>query len=83
LAGLLSGKNALVGGGSQGIGKACAMELARLGAQVTVMARDEKALAQVVASLDVSASQRHTFLRADFSNPIELQDKVTRHVQER
>ncbi|HOV57108.1 MAG TPA: SDR family NAD(P)-dependent oxidoreductase, partial [Rhodanobacteraceae bacterium] len=35
----LSGKHALVGGGSQGIGRAAAIELARLGAHVTVLAR--------------------------------------------
>ena len=83
MAGQLTGKRALVGGGSQGIGRACAAELARLGACVTVMARDEKALAEVVANLDSSAGQDHDFLTVDFSAPAALRERVTRHIQDR
>lgn len=49
----LSGKHALVCGASDGIGKAAAIELALLGADVTVLARREAALQQVVAELPV------------------------------
>lgn len=49
----LSGKHALVCGASDGIGKATAIELALLGADVTVLARREAALQQVVAELPV------------------------------
>ena len=39
----LSGKHALVCGGSEGIGRAGAIELASLGADVTLLARREDA----------------------------------------
>ena len=47
----LTGKHALVCGGSQGIGLATALELAQLGADVTLLARREEALRDAVASL--------------------------------
>ncbi|MER3546274.1 MAG: short-chain dehydrogenase, partial [Rhodanobacteraceae bacterium] len=40
----LSGRHALVCGASQGIGHACAIELAQLGADVTLLARREEVL---------------------------------------
>jgi len=62
----LAGRHALVCGASQGIGRACAIELARLGADVTVLARREDALRQVVAELPrAHDAQRHDFLIAD------------------
>lgn len=64
----LQGKRALVCGGSKGIGAACAEELALLGARVTVMARDEGAMREVVAGLKGAG---HGFVRADMSD---LQD---------
>ena len=42
----LKGKHAVVCGSTQGIGKASAIELAALGASVTLMARDEAKLKQ-------------------------------------
>lgn len=62
----LSGRHALVRGASQGIGRACAIELAQLGADVTVMARRAEALRQLSTELPrITASQRHGFLAAD------------------
>ena len=55
----LSGKYALVGGASAGIGKAVAIELAALGANVTLVARTESALQKAVHELDVAAGQQH------------------------
>ena len=40
----LKNKRALVGGSTQGIGKAVAIELALLGANITLIARNEEAL---------------------------------------
>lgn len=62
----LTGRHALVCGASQGIGRACAIELAELGANVTVLARREDALRQVVAELPhTTPRQNHDFLVAD------------------
>ena len=44
-------KRALVTGGSSGIGKACAIELAREGARVCIVARDEARMAEVVEAI--------------------------------
>ena len=64
----LTGKNAFVGGSSQGIGRAVAHELALLGATVTVCARSEDKLRDVLASLDRSQGQQHSFVAVDFSD---------------
>lgn len=49
----LFSKNALVGGATQGIGAGIAIELAKCGANVTVMARNEKKLKDFVSTLPV------------------------------
>ncbi len=62
----LSGRHALVCGASAGIGRASALELAQLGASVTVLSRRADALQEVVGSLPSShASQVHGWLAAD------------------
>ena len=38
----LNGKKAVVGGSSKGLGKAVAVQLAKMGASVTLMARDKR-----------------------------------------
>ena len=48
----LSGKSALVCGSTQGIGLAAAQELARMGASVTLLARNEEKLVAAVGSLN-------------------------------
>jgi 3-oxoacyl-[acyl-carrier protein] reductase len=69
----LSGKQAVVCGSTQGIGKASAIELALLGATVTLLARDEAKMVDVLAELSVHANQKHTYWKADFSFPEQLQ----------
>jgi 3-oxoacyl-[acyl-carrier protein] reductase len=64
----LRGKNALVCGGSKGIGKASAIELALLGANITLVARNEERLQNVVALLDKSQGQQHDFVIIDFAD---------------
>ncbi|WP_369293715.1 SDR family NAD(P)-dependent oxidoreductase, partial [Klebsiella pneumoniae] len=49
----LFSKNALVGGATQGIGAGVAIELAKCGASVTVMSRNEEKLKAFVSSLPV------------------------------
>ena len=72
----LQNKNALVCGSTQGIGKASALVLAKEGANVTLVARNEKKLQVVLKELAVTGSQKHRYIVADFSNPKELQAKI-------
>ncbi|CAN5909262.1 SDR family oxidoreductase [soil metagenome] len=78
----LKNKRALVCGSTQGIGKAVALELALLGANVTLVARNEEKLRQVAGELDQSLGQQHDYLVADFAQPEELDRTITAYVQE-
>lgn len=74
----LSGRHALVCGGSEGIGLAAAAELARLGADVTVLARRAERLAEVAATLPVvRAGQRHGLVAADAGDAAALREAVS------
>lgn len=81
----LAGKRALVCGSTQGIGRACALEFARLGAGVTLLARNEQALRTVrdeaIAASPAGASPRHDYLQADFSRPDDVAAVVTKHLE--
>lgn len=73
----LTGKHALVCGGSQGIGRAAAIALAKLGADVTVLARSRVALEDVVAELPCThPAQRHGYIQADVADRESLKLKV-------
>jgi 3-oxoacyl-[acyl-carrier protein] reductase len=76
----LSGKRALVCGASEGIGKAAAIALAELGADVTLLARRESALVELAAALPrIRDGQSHGFVVADMSDRSTLKDTVERH----
>ncbi|OKY27997.1 MULTISPECIES: SDR family oxidoreductase [Thalassotalea] len=77
----LTNKSALVCGSSQGIGKACAIELASLGANVTLFARNEQSLNKVLALLDTSQGQQHHVLVADFSQPEQVKNAITANIE--
>lgn len=65
----LFSKNALVGAATQGIGAGIATELAKCGANVTIMSRNETKLKDFVSSLPVvNPDQKHGYLVADFSD---------------
>lgn len=68
-------KNALVCGSSQGIGKAAAIALAEEGVNVTLLARNEAVLKQVLQELP-NKDLNHSYLVADFSKPKEVQKIV-------
>ena len=57
----LQGRIALVTGASQGIGRACALELARAGATVLLVARNESKLAEAVAEIEAAGGQATAF----------------------
>ena len=78
----LLGKTALVCGSTQGIGKAAAMELASLGANVVLLARNEVKLEMVMEELDTSKGQEHHYIKADFDFPPEVKLKVEEFVKE-
>lgn len=64
----LENKQALVCGSTQGIGYAIAMELALLGANCLLMARNEESLKKALATLPVKDGQQHGYIVADFSD---------------
>jgi 3-oxoacyl-[acyl-carrier protein] reductase len=72
----LVSQRALVGGSTQGIGQAVAEELARLGATVTLLARDETRLREAAAALPAPYGQTHDYLVADFSEPAMLAQRL-------
>ncbi len=74
-------KNALVCGSSQGIGRAAAMELAELGANVTLLARNARTLHEVQGELAASSGQTHEVLVADFAHPDLLAERLHEHIE--
>jgi 3-oxoacyl-[acyl-carrier protein] reductase len=64
----LENKTAIICGSSQGIGLATAKELAELGANCILMARNEVALKEAVNELPKKNEQTHSYLVADFGN---------------
>lgn len=76
----LNNKRALVCGSTQGIGKACAEQLALLGANVTLVARNEEKLMDTLRQLDQNQGQKHDFICADFSDFKGLQLKVNDYI---
>ncbi len=78
----LTGKNAIVCGSTQGIGKAIATELAILGANIILIARNEAKLNEVKKGLDTSKDQEHHYIVADFSFPPQLKLIVEDYIKE-
>ena len=75
-------KSALVGGSSAGIGKASAIGLAKAGANVTLVARNEEKLQAVLAELDTQQQQQHGFVVADFQEPSALEIAIKDRIEQ-
>lgn len=75
----LTGKNALVCGSTQGIGLAAAKEIALLGCNVTLLARNKSKLEEIAASLPNNGNQKHSYLVADFSDNKQVKEIVEKN----
>lgn len=64
----LEGKHALIGGSSKGIGRAVAVQLAESGARVTVVARSEALLQELVKKLRDTTGRPHDYLALDYTD---------------
>ena len=74
----LIGKVALISGGSQGIGKAVAIELSKLGAVCILLARNEGSLINALKELDTTHGQHHKYFVIDFNDPVSLKVLATK-----
>ena len=72
----LSSRHALVCGASAGIGRASALALAELGANVTALARSRDALEGLMPELEQAGSPRARFVVADHDNRPHLKTAV-------
>jgi len=69
----LQGQHAVVTGGGRGIGKAIVYELARFGAHLSLMGRDEAALAATAQELRTAHDVKVEAIAADLSVPQAIQ----------
>lgn len=72
----LAGRVALVGGASQGIGRAVAFALAQAGASCILLARTEGDLRQVRAQLPTAHAQPHHALAVDLAQPEQAAERI-------
>lgn len=70
----LTGKHAVVCGSTQGIGKCVALQLSRMGASITLVARNEDKLKAVLGEL--KSNKKNDYIVADFSKPDLLEKKI-------
>jgi len=75
----LKGKTAVVCGSTQGLGYASAVELALLGCNVVLMARDEERLKTAAASLYHINDQHHSYIVADFTNTDAVKEAIKKY----
>jgi NAD(P)-dependent dehydrogenase (short-subunit alcohol dehydrogenase family) len=77
----LNGKIAIVTGGSRGIGKAIARELAREGVDVAIVGRDLSALEATGSEIQRETGQRIVAVTADTGNDADVRAMVARVVE--
>jgi NAD(P)-dependent dehydrogenase (short-subunit alcohol dehydrogenase family) len=77
----LTGKTAIVTGGSRGIGKAIARELAREGVRVAIVARDAAALEAAATEITAETKSKVVPIAADTASDTEVRAMVARAVE--
>lgn len=77
----LIGKTAVVCGSTQGIGKETALQLAKQGANIVLLARNEESLKATMSELDLSQGQTHQFISVDFTQPENVKSAIHTFVQ--
>lgn len=78
----LEGRNAIICGGSQGIGYAIAEELALMGANCILLARNEENLRVASSQLDISIRQTHSFHAIDFNDQPAIKELIKKITSE-
>jgi 3-oxoacyl-[acyl-carrier protein] reductase len=78
----LTGKTMLIGGGSDGIGKAIAIEGSKAGANIILLARNEEKLQSTVSELVKTGNQSHYYISVDYSNPTFMVEKVSSFIND-
>ena len=71
----LSGKKALVTGGASGIGRGCALGMAKAGADVAIVDLDEKSGREAVREVEKQGS-KSLFVQCDVTDPGQVADMV-------
>lgn len=77
----LKNKRAIVCGSTQGIGKAVAMELASMGCNITLVARNEESLKKTKSELPANDGQLHSYLCVDFNDTAKLKELMDAFIQ--
>ena len=77
----LSGKHILITGGSSGIGRACAIQASKLGAKVTIIARDEEKLKETILLMDFP--EKHAYYCVNLSNIEGISEIIKNIIAER
>jgi len=76
----LKGKTALVCGASRGLGLGAAIELAKLGAEVILLARSQKRLQENVKRLNRINKKKNSYIVADLRNAIAVKDSIKEYL---
>ncbi|MCX6350325.1 MAG: SDR family oxidoreductase [Bacteroidetes bacterium] len=79
----LLNKTAIVAGSTQGIGQATAIEFAKAGASVVLLARNEEKLKATLALLSTHANQTHGYIVGDFTHPHKMIVQVVGYLASR
>ena len=73
----LDSKVAIVGGGSQGLGRACAMGLAREGANVAICSRNGEVLSREAVNLSQETGSEVIAIQGDLSKEEDIKNLIT------